>query len=110
MQLHEKILAERVEEERRRGRPLGRFYGLDSPALDRLLSNAHKDRLDNEYYSATGLVKKILQEYGPRTKPVPGPQYWTVPDGRTLVEVADELTESQETDNLEAFPLGEVIE
>jgi hypothetical protein len=44
MQLHEKILAERVEEERRRGRPLGRFYGLDSPALDRLLSNAPKDR------------------------------------------------------------------
>jgi hypothetical protein len=44
MGLYEKILAERVEEERRRGRPLGRFYGLDSPALDRLLSNAHKDR------------------------------------------------------------------
>jgi hypothetical protein len=45
MGLYEKILAERVEEELRRGRPLGHFYGLDSPALDRLLvNNAPKDR------------------------------------------------------------------
>jgi hypothetical protein len=44
MGLYEKILAERVEEERRRGRPLGRFYGLDAPALDRLLTNAPEEQ------------------------------------------------------------------
>jgi hypothetical protein len=42
--LSEKILAERVEEERRRGRTLGQFYSLDSPPLDRQLANAPKDR------------------------------------------------------------------
>ena len=55
---------------------------------------------------AIGLVKKILQEYGPRTKPVPGPQYWTVPHGRTLVEVADGLTEEP----LDEIPLNELVE
>jgi hypothetical protein len=45
MSLHEKILVEHTEEQRRRGRPLGQFYGLDSPALDRQLVNAPKDRL-----------------------------------------------------------------
>jgi hypothetical protein len=44
MGLSEKILAERVEEERRRGRTLGQFYSLNSQALDRLLVNAPKDR------------------------------------------------------------------
>jgi hypothetical protein len=34
----------REKEERRRGRPLGAFYGLDSPVLDRLLADAPKDR------------------------------------------------------------------
>ncbi len=70
------------------------------------LHKALRWHLDNEYYSATGLIKKILQEYGPRTKPVPGPQYWTVPDGRTLVEVADGLTEQP----LDEVPLNEVVE
>jgi hypothetical protein len=38
-------LNERLLEERRRGRPLGTFYGLDSPVLDRrLLADAPKDR------------------------------------------------------------------
>jgi hypothetical protein len=44
MGLHEKILVEHTEEQRRRGRPLGQLYGLDSPALDRQLVNAPKDR------------------------------------------------------------------
>ena len=45
MGLHERLLEERAEEERCRGRPLGTFYGLDSPVLDRrLLADAPKDR------------------------------------------------------------------
>ncbi len=44
MGLYERLLAEREEEERRRGRPLGEFYGLDSKALDRRLADAPKDR------------------------------------------------------------------
>ncbi len=39
MGLYERLLEERAEEERR-GRPLGAFYGLDSPALDRRLADA----------------------------------------------------------------------
>ena len=35
--LHGRLLKERDEEERRRGRPLGRFHGLDSPALERAM-------------------------------------------------------------------------
>jgi hypothetical protein len=42
--LFERLLQEREEEERQRGRPLGHFHGLDSPALDRQLANAPKDR------------------------------------------------------------------
>ena len=45
MGLYEKLLEERAEEERRRGRPLGAFYGSDPPVLDRrLLADASKDR------------------------------------------------------------------
>ena len=44
MGLYEKLLEERAEEERRRGRPLGSFYGLDSPVLDRRLGNPPKGR------------------------------------------------------------------
>jgi hypothetical protein len=45
MGLYERLLEEREKEERRRGRPLGAFYGLDSPVLDRLLlANAPEDR------------------------------------------------------------------
>ena len=42
--LYERLLEERAEEERRRGRPLGEFYGLDSKVLDRKLGNAPADR------------------------------------------------------------------
>jgi hypothetical protein len=44
MGLYERLLEERGKVERRRGRPLGTFYGLDSPVLDRLLlADAPKD-------------------------------------------------------------------
>ncbi len=42
--LYERLLEERAEEEGRRGRPLGRFYGVDSKVLDRRLDNAPPDR------------------------------------------------------------------
>ncbi|PLS83909.1 MAG: hypothetical protein CYG60_20730 [Actinobacteria bacterium] len=42
--LYERLLEERAEEERRRGRPLGPFYGVDSKVLDRRLADAPKDR------------------------------------------------------------------
>ena len=44
MGLYERLLEERAEGERRRGRPLGAFYGSDSPVLDRRLVNAPQDR------------------------------------------------------------------
>ncbi len=45
MGLYERLLEERAQEERRRGRPLGTLYGSDSPVLDRLLlADAPKDR------------------------------------------------------------------
>jgi hypothetical protein len=44
MGLYERLLEERRREERRRGRPLGAFHGLDSPVLDRRLADASKDR------------------------------------------------------------------
>jgi hypothetical protein len=39
MDLYERILKEREEEERRRGRPLGPYHGMDSIVLDRKLGN-----------------------------------------------------------------------
>jgi hypothetical protein len=42
--LYERLLKEREEEERRRGRPLGHFLGSGSPVLDGLLADAPKDR------------------------------------------------------------------
>ncbi|HKH76702.1 MAG TPA: hypothetical protein VKA51_07090 [Rubrobacteraceae bacterium] len=45
MGLYERLLEERVqEEERRRGRPLGAFYGSDSTLLERRLADASEDR------------------------------------------------------------------
>jgi hypothetical protein len=44
MGLYERLLEERKREERRTGRPLGAFYGLDSPILDRRLADAPEDR------------------------------------------------------------------
>jgi hypothetical protein len=43
--LYERIIAERAEEERRKGRPLGMFHNSDSQVLDRLLTDAPEDRL-----------------------------------------------------------------
>jgi hypothetical protein len=42
--LYERLLKEREEEERRRGRPLGHFHGLNSPVLDKFLANAPENR------------------------------------------------------------------
>ena len=45
MGLYERLLGEREEGERRRGRPPGASYGSDSPVLDRLLlADATKNR------------------------------------------------------------------
>ncbi len=44
MGLFERLLKEKEEEERRRGRSLGKFYGLGSPSLDRQMADAPKDR------------------------------------------------------------------
>ena len=45
MGLYERLLEERAEEEeRRRGRPRGAFYGSDSPGLDRRRAGASEDR------------------------------------------------------------------
>jgi hypothetical protein len=40
MGLYERILKERAEEERRRGRPLGPYRGIDSLVFDRLVARA----------------------------------------------------------------------
>jgi len=42
--LYEKIIAERTEEEQRRGRPLGHFRGVDSKMLDRRLNNPPEEQ------------------------------------------------------------------
>lgn len=64
------------------------------------LRKALRWRKDNGLYSATGLLVKILQEHGARPKndpgSAPGPSFWQVPDGRTLVEVADSLDGTSE--------------
>ena len=44
MGLYENLLAERAEEEHRKGRPLGMFHNSDFPVLDRLLADAPKER------------------------------------------------------------------
>lgn len=55
------------------------------------LSKAVRWRKDGKTYSATGLVLRILELHGHRTKSVAGPNYWAVPDVRLLWEVADAL-------------------
>jgi hypothetical protein len=42
--LYERLLEDREEEELRRVTPLGKFYGSESAALDRLLANAPENR------------------------------------------------------------------
>jgi hypothetical protein len=48
--LFERLQHEREEDELRGGRAPGQFYGVDSPALDKLLANATEKRPKN--YSA----------------------------------------------------------
>lgn len=43
MDLYTRLLKEREEDEQRRGRPLGMFHNVDSPALDRRLADAPED-------------------------------------------------------------------
>jgi len=69
------------------------------------LRKALRWRKDNELYSASLLVVKILQVYGARTedapRSAPGPRYWQLPDGRTLAEVAGSLDGTSEELSLE---------
>lgn len=69
------------------------------------LRKALRRRKDNELYSASKLIVKILQEHGARSVDdpgsAPGPSFWQVPDGRTLVEVADDLDKTGEELSLE---------
>jgi hypothetical protein len=64
MGLYERLLEERTQEERRRGRPLGAFYGLDSPVLDRRLAEAPKDR-PSGYATDLSTMRRLITE-GPR--------------------------------------------
>ena len=66
MGLYERILEERAEEEKRRGRPLGTLYGLDSPVLDRLLADAPEDRPPG--YSADLSTMHRLMSRGVRSQ------------------------------------------
>ncbi len=48
------------------------------------LRNAIRWRVDGKTYSATGLVKHILDLNGCGVHNLAGPRYWKVPDGRML--------------------------
>lgn len=48
-------------------------------------------RVDGESYATTQLVDKIKRRNELREGGTHGPQFWKVPDRRTLVEVADAL-------------------
>ena len=63
MGLYEGILEERAEEERRRGRPLGRYRGIDSPVIDRLVENRPYD--DPRYVADVLWVHKVMRKGGP---------------------------------------------
>ena len=58
-------------------------------------------RRDEQEYSASKLIVKILREQGFHRRSAPGPRYWKVPDGRTLVQVADDLNGPIEEISLE---------
>ena len=59
MGLCERIIAERVEEERRKGRPLGMFHNSDSPAQDRRLADAPGERLG--YGADLALLRRYVR-------------------------------------------------
>jgi hypothetical protein len=65
MGLYERILEERAEEEKRRGRTLGALYGSDSPVLDRRLADAPKDR-PSGYAADLSTMRRLISE-GPRS-------------------------------------------
>jgi hypothetical protein len=76
------------------------------------LRKALRWRKDNQLYSASLLVVKILQQCGARSEDDPGavagPRFWQVPDGRSLVEVAGGLDGSSKELNFEGF--GDEVE
>ena len=59
MGLYERLLEEREEEERGRGRPLGALRGLDSPVLDRLLTVARKRRPPG-YAADMAMMRRLI--------------------------------------------------
>lgn len=69
MGLYERILAEREEEEKSRGRPLGVYRGVDSVVLDRLAKRASEglERLvSSEEYMVDMLRLYRFVHRGPR--------------------------------------------
>jgi hypothetical protein len=54
--------------------------------------NAIEWKLDGNTYSASGLVAHMLDELNLYKGGIRGPLFWAVPDGRTLAEVAEQLT------------------
>lgn len=63
MGLHERILEERAEEERRTGRPLGRYRGVDSSVVARLAENRPPG--DPGYMAAVLWMHKVVWSGGP---------------------------------------------
>jgi RecB family endonuclease NucS len=56
-------------------------------------------RSDGEVYSATGLVNAILAEVGVSVKTIPGPDYWTLPSGRSMYEESKVVEEQADAEN-----------
>lgn len=54
--------------------------------------NAIEWKLDGNTYSVSGLVAYMLDELSLYRSGIRGPLYWSVPDGRTINEVAEELS------------------
>ena len=66
MGLYERMLREREEEERRRGRPLGPYYGIDSLVLDRRADNppAHQPNYSADLYRLYRYVHSGVRSLG----------------------------------------------
>lgn len=64
--LYERLLEEKAEEERLRGRPLGEFHGLDLKVLDRQLDNAPPNQSDHkaDVYKLYGFINKGVHSRG----------------------------------------------
>ena len=50
---------------------------------------------DGEVYSATGLMKKVLEMAGHGSPTVPGPDHWVLPDGRPMYRAALDVRAAQ---------------